>query len=147
MPDQPRHLAGMRRDDDVASFAARQAGPGRRQTRSSRRRRDEGIVAPIDERMDESRVCRRLAEAWPDRDDVARDIEHALHAPRVEPTVRSLVERLASCIPGAIAATTAWQLAGVATVTSPAPDRSAPIAARCAAPVLPREPATISTRP
>ena len=48
---------------------------------------------------------------------------------------------------GAIAATIGWHDAGVATVTSPAPDRSAPTAARCAAPVLPREPATISTRP
>ena len=48
---------------------------------------------------------------------------------------------------GAIAATIGWQPAGVATVTSPAPDRSAPTAARCAAPVLPREPATTSTWP
>ena len=46
-----------------------------------------------------------------------------------------------------IAASTAWHDAGVAMVTRPAPDRSAPVAARCAAPVLPREPATTSTRP
>ena len=31
---------------------------------------------------------------------------------------------------GAIAATTGWHAAGVAMVTSPAPDRSAPTAAR-----------------
>ena len=37
--------------------------------------------------------------------------------------------------------------AGVATVTSPAPDRSAPMAARWAAPLFPRDPATIKTRP
>ena len=45
------------------------------------------------------------------------------------------------------AATTGWQLAGVATVTRPAPLRSAPRALSTAAPVLPRDPATISTRP
>ena len=45
------------------------------------------------------------------------------------------------------AATIGRQLAGVATVTSPAPDRSAAIAASAAAPVFPRDPATISTRP
>ena len=44
-------------------------------------------------------------------------------------------------------ATTGWPPAGVAIVTRPAPLRSAPAAARTAAPVLPREPATISTRP
>ena len=38
---------------------------------------------------------------------------------------------------GAIAATIGTHDRGVATVTRPAPDRSAPIAARCAAPVLP----------
>ena len=48
---------------------------------------------------------------------------------------------------GPIADTIGWQAAGVAIVTRPAPERSAPIAARCAAPVLPSEPATISTRP
>ena len=48
---------------------------------------------------------------------------------------------------GPMDATTSWQPAGVATVTRPAPDRSAPTAARCAAPVFPREPATTSTRP
>ena len=48
---------------------------------------------------------------------------------------------------GAIAATIGRHAAGVATLTSPAPDRSAPIADRCAAPVLPIEPATINTWP
>ena len=37
---------------------------------------------------------------------------------------------------GAIAATIGWHAAGVATVTRPAPERSAPTAARCAAPGL-----------
>ncbi len=45
------------------------------------------------------------------------------------------------------AATIGAQDAGVAIVTRPAPDRSAAFAARYAAPVLPRDPATISTRP
>ena len=45
------------------------------------------------------------------------------------------------------AATIGTHDAGVATVTSPAPDRSAAIAARAAAPVLPRDPATMSTWP
>ena len=48
---------------------------------------------------------------------------------------------------GAMAATIGTHDRGVAIVTSPAPDRSAPSAARCAAPVRPLEPATISTRP
>ena len=48
---------------------------------------------------------------------------------------------------GAIAATTATHDRGVAMVTSPAPDRSAPMAGRCAAPVRPSEPAMTSTRP
>ena len=48
---------------------------------------------------------------------------------------------------GAIAATIGRHERGVATVTRPAPDRSAPIAARCAAPVRPIEPAMTSTRP
>ena len=41
---------------------------------------------------------------------------------------------------GISALTTDWQTRGVATVTSPAPDRSAPSAARRAAPVLPVDP-------
>ncbi len=48
---------------------------------------------------------------------------------------------------GAMPARTAWHIDGVAMVTSPAPARSAPIAARYAAPVFPRDPATRSTRP
>ena len=48
---------------------------------------------------------------------------------------------------GARAASVAWHDAGVAIVTSPAPARSAPIAARYAAPVLPGDPATIVRRP
>ena len=48
---------------------------------------------------------------------------------------------------GISALTTGWQTCGVATVTSPAPERSAPSAASRAAPVFPVDPATISTRP
>ena len=48
---------------------------------------------------------------------------------------------------GAMLATIAAQLPGVATVTSPAPERSAPTAARCAAPVFPIDPATTRTWP
>src|SRR5688500_5678352 len=48
---------------------------------------------------------------------------------------------------GAIDATIGRHEAGVATVTRPAPERRAPIAARWAAPVLPRDPATTVTRP
>ena len=48
---------------------------------------------------------------------------------------------------GDMAASTGRQQRGVATVTSPAPDRKAPIAARCAAPVFPIEPATIVSLP
>ena len=48
---------------------------------------------------------------------------------------------------GISALTTGWQARGVATVSRPAPERSAPRAARCAAPVLPIDPATTSTRP
>ena len=48
---------------------------------------------------------------------------------------------------GAIAATIGRHDAGVATVTSPAPDFSAPIAERNAAPVFPIDPATSVTRP
>ena len=46
-----------------------------------------------------------------------------------------------------IAATIGCTLDGSATLTRPAPDRSAPSAARCAAPVFPREPAMIRTWP
>ncbi len=48
---------------------------------------------------------------------------------------------------GAIAARIGWLDAGVATETSPAPDFSAPIADRYAAPVFPRPPATMRTWP
>ncbi len=48
---------------------------------------------------------------------------------------------------GAIAARIGCTDRGVATVTRPAPERSAAIAARCAAPLFPIDPATISTRP
>ena len=48
---------------------------------------------------------------------------------------------------GAKAATAGWQTRGVATVTSPAPDRKAPTAASAAAPALPVDPAATSTRP
>ena len=44
-------------------------------------------------------------------------------------------------------ATMGRQLAGVAIVTRPAPERSAAIPARNAAPVLPTDPATTVTRP
>ena len=48
---------------------------------------------------------------------------------------------------GAPAATVGTQDPGVATVTRPAPDRRAPTPARHAAPVFPRDPATINTCP
>jgi hypothetical protein len=48
---------------------------------------------------------------------------------------------------GAIAASTGWQALGVAMVTRPAPDLSAPMAVRWAAPVRPIDPATTSTWP
>ena len=78
--------------------------------------------------------------------DVARQLEHAIdRSPDRGRRARSSIGSV--MYSGAIAATIGRQHAGVATVTSPAPDRSAPSAARCAAPVFPREPATISTRP
>jgi hypothetical protein len=48
---------------------------------------------------------------------------------------------------GAIAATIGRHDLGVAIVTSPAPDRSAPVAARWAAPVRPTDPAMTRTLP
>ena len=48
---------------------------------------------------------------------------------------------------GAMAARIGCTDRGVATVTRPAPDRRAAMAARCAAPLLPIDPATIRTRP
>ena len=48
---------------------------------------------------------------------------------------------------GAIEATTSWQDAEVATVTRPAPERSAPTPDKWAAPLLPRDPATMRTWP
>jgi hypothetical protein len=48
---------------------------------------------------------------------------------------------------GAIDATIGSTEHGVATVTRPAPERNAPSADKCAAPVFPRDPATIVSRP
>ena len=105
-----------------------------------------GIVARSTSCRTNSRVRRRLAEARADRDDVARHLEHAIDAVRIQ-AVGGLVERLGHVLRRHRRRRSAGSDAGVATVTRPAPERSAPIADRCAAPVLPRDPATISTRP
>ena len=121
---------------------------GSSRERVQRRRRRSRAASSRDRRAPgRTRAC---PAPWPrpgpDRDDVARHLEDALDA--VRSRVPSAVSSSASVMySGPIAATIGWHAAGVATVTRPAPDRSAPTAARCAAPVLPREPATTSTRP
>ena len=104
-----------------------------------------GIVARSTSCRTNSRVAARLAETRTDRDDVARHVEHAIDAVGVEAVI-GFRQRLGHVL-RRHRRDIGWHAAGVATVTRPAPDRSAPIAERCAAPVLPREPATISTRP
>ena len=107
-----------------------------------------GIVA----RSTSAVMNRWVAGPWPRPGPIART-SRAMSSTRStpsgsRPSASSAASSSASVMySGPIAATTAWQLDGVATVTRPAPERSAPTAARCAAPVLPREPATISTRP
>ena len=65
------------------------------------------------------------------------ELEHAIDARRNRSCPSAVSSSGSVMYSGAIAATIGRHDAGVATVTRPAPDRSAPIAARCAAPVLP----------
>ena len=93
MPDQPRHLAGMRRDDHVAPFPAGQRA----------RIAAEGIQAvsvdnerhrgAIDEARDEAARPGGLPESRSDGHDVTRQIEHEIDGVRREP-VRPVVDRL-----------------------------------------------------
>ena len=100
----------------------------------------------LEERLDERRGAGDLAQPRADRDDVGFQLEHALDGAEVD-GARRVSSSGSVMYSGAIAATIGTHDRGVAIVTSPAPDRSAPIAARCAAPVLPIDPATTSTRP
>ena len=85
---------------------------------------DERHRRAIDERRDEPRVAPSLAEARADRHNVTRHVEHPVDACRIE-AVDSLAASSSASVmySGPIAATTAWQLDGVATVTRPAPER------------------------
>ena len=72
-----------------------------------------------------------------------RDNRDAVHA-----RARQLVNALTLLAYGVAAvASVSFTLAGVATVTRPAPTRSAALAARAAAPVLPTDPAMRPTCP
>ena len=77
------------------------------------------------------------AEARADRDDVRLEVEHAIDAPPKSIVPAAVSSSGSVMYSGAIAATIGTHERGVATVTRPAPERSAPSAARCAAPVLP----------
>ena len=145
--DQPRHLARMRRDDDVAPFAARQpigiVGERVQPVGVDHERHRRAIDEPPDE------LARAAAPArGPGPIAMTSRAISSTRSTRVriEPVV-GLRRAPRSCTPAPSPRRPPGSAAGVATVTSPAPDRSAPIAARCAAPVLPREPATTSTRP
>ena len=144
--DEARHLARMRSDDQIALFAAGQ--PSRIVGQHGQRigiqdQRDRG---PIEQRANELRDLRRATKAGSAGDDVVGLLQQLFDASRrqrsAESSGRSTVMNT-----GDIAARTGRQHRGVATVTSPAPDRNAPSAARCAAPVFPTEPATIVSRP
>ena len=74
-----------------------------------------------------ARCAGRLSEARADGDHVGLEVEHAIDAPRSR-RCRTASRRAASVMySGAIAATIGRHDRGVATVTRPAPDRSAPM--------------------
>ena len=87
------------------------------------------------------------AEAGAGGNDVLLEIEDRARARQPRPFPSAVSSSGTVMYSAPIAATIGCALRGVATLTSPAPDRSAPTAARCAAPVLPREPAMTSTCP
>ena len=96
--------------------------------------------------MHERHGRRIAAKTGPDGDDVRVELEQPIERGEVD-APEGVSSSDSVMYSGAMDATIGAHDRGVAMVTRPAPDRSAPIAARCAAPVRPREPATISTRP
>ena len=96
--------------------------------------------------VDERRRPGRWPEPWAKGNDVGLELEHAVDGAEVDGAA-GVSSSGSVMYSGAIAAIVGRHDLGVAIVTSPAPDRSAPMAVRCAAPVFPSEPATTSTRP
>ncbi len=76
-----------------------------------------------------------------------RSVEVGLSAGEVDQSVARRRAADRSCSDGSKLATAGWTSAGVATRTSPAPDRSADAPQSAAAPAMPREPAMTSTVP
>ena len=92
-PDEPRHLAGMRRDDDVASFAAHQPVRILRERVQPVRVHHERHRRAVDQLPDELARGFRRPESGTDGDHVSRDLEESIDAVRVQ-AVDGFVERL-----------------------------------------------------
>ena len=128
--DQPRHLAGMRRDDDVPSLPPAQrvriAGERVQAVRIDHERHGR----PLDERSRTNALTALAAPrpgpatitscAVPARDSTRRP------KPPIGP-VRRPLRGPRSCTPAPSRRASAGSCAAVATVTRPAPDRSAPM--------------------
>ena len=77
-----------------------------------------------------------------------RDIyDHLVRVHDITESLRDLIAGALDTYLSAISNRTNDIMKTLTIVTSPAPERSAPTAARCAAPVFPREPPTTRTRP
>ncbi len=130
-------------------LAGRRAGPARRRTRSGRRRRARAACPSRSSRPRTNLPSRRrrCRAPGPPTTTSRRSRAIALERARAERALGRLRQRLGHVLRRQAPRRPAGTPAGVATVTRPAPDRSAPTAARCAAPVFPRDPATTSTWP
>ena len=96
-----------------------------------------GIVALLHQLAHERRHALTAPEARPHDDDVGVEPQHGLRGGEVHGARRGLLERLGHVLRRRSRRRSAGTTAGEATVTSPAPERSAPCAASAAAPGLP----------
>ena len=148
-PEQPRHLAGMRRDHDRLALAGDEAAglAGERVQRVGveHERHARAFEQPAHERRHgvagaEPRARRRSRSPGSRSDVVERASAETVPVGRLRRAPRSCTPRRAPR--RSAGRTPAWRPS-----RGRRPTRSAPTAARCAAPVFPRDPATTSTWP
>ena len=93
-PNQPRHLARMRRDNQVAAFAADQQRRfvGKRVERIGIEH--QGAIVFVDQLTDERRHALASSQPGSGDDDVGLDAQHRRHRREVHRAVRRLIEAL-----------------------------------------------------
>ena len=137
--NQACQLAGVRRDDHVPALRTDQQLRRLREGVERVRVEHQWHAGPLEQAAHEGGGAGPRAEAGPHGHDVHLPGQHVLQRLERDAALGPLLERVRH-VSGAMAATIGWHLAGVATVTRPAPDFSAPMAVRCAAPSSPAHP-------